>query len=77
MFINLYIQTENTAFDDKPASEIARILRAYADQLERTGEPSALLRDINGNTVGEAYSHRKAAPVPRGKTSRSLLIHKP
>jgi hypothetical protein len=52
------IATDNSAFEGSPESEIARILRALADRLERSctperGEPWALW-DMNGNKVGEA-----------------------
>ena len=48
----------NAAFEDWPRSEAARILRAYANTLEAhdlpdRGDPDTL-RDINGNTVGQA-----------------------
>src|SRR5690606_4532157 len=50
--ITLTIETGNAAFDDAPASEIARILRAAADRLERGDCFDFPLRDINGNTCG-------------------------
>lgn len=59
----LTIETVNAAFDDAPASEIARILRDLADKLERDGVPmdgreNWRLRDVNGNTVGTAWSSK-------------------
>ena len=54
----LEIETGNAAFDDAPASEIARILRHLADRLENEGAPrrgnAFTLRDYNGNRVGWA-----------------------
>ncbi len=47
----IVIETSNAAFDDEPASEIARILRAMADRIEETGI-LPLPRDINGNRCG-------------------------
>lgn len=47
----LLIETDNAAFDDHPATEIARILRETADKMER-GNFINKLRDVNGNTVG-------------------------
>ena len=54
--LKLHIETGNAAFDDEPATEIARILRAYALGLEQGNFDPAyfVLRDINGNKVGEA-----------------------
>ena len=50
----LYIKCDGAAFDETPASEIARILRSVADKIEAEG-PSGFyetIRDINGNDVG-------------------------
>ena len=57
--IHIEINTDNVAFDD-PASEVARILRALASDVDRGSfdhgfGPSALL-DINGNRVGTIYA---------------------
>lgn len=52
--VKIEIETENAAFDGYPAAEIARILRAMADDFEERGEPGAnAMRDINGNTVAK------------------------
>jgi len=51
--LKLFIETENAAFDDTPATELARILRALATKIERDPQPYTVLRDINGNRVGE------------------------
>lgn len=49
----LTIETDNAAFDDAPASEIARILRQLANDMEQDGAPpSRFLFDANGNRVG-------------------------
>ena len=42
---------DNAAFDDAPASEIARILRSVARKVEQGAEGGKLI-DVNGNTVG-------------------------
>jgi hypothetical protein len=47
----LEIETDNAAFADDYNAEIARILRAVADKIER-GIIDARILDINGNTVG-------------------------
>lgn len=52
-FIQIRIETGNAAFDETPATEIARILRKLADDFETSGEPSPTLRDLNGNACGE------------------------
>ena len=51
--LKLFIETDNAAFADQPATELARILRALADRIERDPESYIPLRDINGNKVGE------------------------
>lgn len=51
--INIQISTENDAFVDTPATEIARILRELADEFEQDGGPCGdVLQDSNGNTCG-------------------------
>lgn len=47
----LTIKTDNAAFQDFPAEEVARILRRIAIALEQDGEPCPIT-DGNGNTVG-------------------------
>lgn len=52
----LTIKTDNAAFsedDGGPETEIARILRNVADELEAGVTTNKSLRDYNGNTVGE------------------------
>lgn len=51
--MKLFIETENAAFNDAPATELARILRKLADRIEYSPDPYISLRDINGNKVGE------------------------
>lgn len=54
----LELEASNAAFDDAPASEIARILRDAADRIERDGEGAfgpAPLFDANGNKVGRFW----------------------
>lgn len=48
----LEVSTENAAFDDDPAAELCRILRAVADAIEG-GADEGPIRDANGNTVGQ------------------------
>lgn len=53
--ITITIETGNAAFEDEPASEVARILRAAADRVEETGEVPHCglpLFDVNGNRCG-------------------------
>jgi len=47
----IIIETSGAAFDDAPASEIARILRAMANRIEETGL-LPVPRDLNGNKCG-------------------------
>ena len=48
------IRCENAAFEETPASELARILRSIAKRLETEGASGfyETIRDINGNDVG-------------------------
>lgn len=51
--ITITIETGNAAFEDAPASEVARILRGLAERFEDAGDLDGCpVRDINGNTVG-------------------------
>ena len=49
--IKIEFETVNSAFEDAPEIEVARILRELAHQIESGYRPSSL-RDINGNKVG-------------------------
>lgn len=51
--LKLFIETGNAAFSDEPATELARILRGLAARIERDPESYIVLRDVNGNKVGE------------------------
>lgn len=51
--LKLFIETDNAAFDNQPATELARILRALAKKIETDPARYHVLRDINGNKVGE------------------------
>lgn len=42
---------DNAAFADNPREEVARILRAVADQVAKDYD-EGVIRDINGNKVG-------------------------
>lgn len=46
-------RTDNAAFDDDSSVEVARILRAISRQIEQGGEQGGVVRDVNGNTIGE------------------------
>lgn len=49
--ITIVVNTANAAFEDAPASEVARILRTIADRMESHGIPPCP-RDANGNKCG-------------------------
>lgn len=53
--IKIQIETGNSAFEDEPASEIARILRGAATRIELGYTDGFPLFDINGNRCG--YLH--------------------
>lgn len=50
--IKVQINTDNDAF--KSPNEAARILRLLAHRIENGEAGTLKIRDINGNTVGEA-----------------------
>lgn len=50
----LAIATENAAFEPMPHYELARVLRAAADDVLRGSIGEMTLRDSNGNRVGAA-----------------------
>lgn len=52
--ITITIHTENEAFFDDTAEEVARILENLARSYRVNGIHPADLRDINGNVVGKA-----------------------
>ena len=57
MQLKINLCLDSAAFDAEPMTEVARILREYANHLEDQGAPVKPLRDINGNTVGNARVH--------------------
>ena len=56
--VKIVITTGNAAFDDEPASEIARILRNLAERFEHDGIPPEAIRDANGNVCGSVEVQR-------------------
>jgi hypothetical protein len=52
MTAEIKINMDNTAFENRPATELARILRALAKRVE-AGQNYVPLMDFNGNKVGE------------------------
>ena len=50
--LRIKINLGNAAFADAPATELGRVLRDAAQQIEYGTLPPFSLRDINGNTVG-------------------------
>jgi hypothetical protein len=51
--ITITIETGNSAFDDGPMTEVARILRELANKMKNDGIlQDARLFDHNGNSVG-------------------------
>jgi hypothetical protein len=52
---SIEIKTTNAAFEDSPETEIARILREWADRIEEGAQGTYKVFDINGNSVGTLY----------------------
>jgi hypothetical protein len=53
MQITIKIKCDNAAFEDCAGSEVARILRKYADSIEGMEPEDGPLHDVNGNRVGQ------------------------
>lgn len=53
--LKIEIDTDNEAFESCVGSEVARILRRYAEKIADTTDLESVLKDINGNTVGHAW----------------------
>lgn len=75
MQLNITINTENAAFgtaDSAQAEECARILRQLADRMDRMQEMPAgwMLRDSNGNAVGEATTTGAEEPADPNQDRR-------
>lgn len=57
--LTIRIETDNAAFDDDGLAEIQRILSEVVTRLG-TGKKSGMLRDTNGNTVGDfTWAHNQ------------------
>ena len=56
--LEVRIETENDAFEENKAAEVARILRDLASQIEEAGPDFAYapLFDSNGNKCGHALT---------------------
>ena len=57
--LKIVIRMDNAAFEDNEGPEVARILRDYAAHIDDgcrfdAYDAEKTLRDLNGNTVGEA-----------------------
>lgn len=63
----LGIATDNAAFEGETRNdEIARILRALADEIVGASRDTFPLRDANGNTVGRAeFTTKPHAEITR------------
>ena len=60
--ITITIDMENSAFDNSPMTEVARILRKLARKAEREGLEDAGIMDLNGNVIGDVkveIGHRR------------------
>jgi hypothetical protein len=58
--ISIEIENSGSAFDDSPESELARILRKLADQIENGTAPE-VLHDLNGNKCGTVSMNTEGA----------------
>lgn len=50
--VRIEFATDNAAFEEAPATEAARILKAIARQIETGAAFDGTIYDINGNRVG-------------------------
>ena len=60
MKIQIEIDDTGAAFEDTPATEIARILRHLAKLIEKTGICEQWVGDSNGNTCGFCRTREEA-----------------
>lgn len=52
MKLTLKLDGDGAAFEDEPATELARILEDTARRIRDNGQTHGSLRDVNGNTCG-------------------------
>lgn len=72
MSVNLFIATENSAFEgDNKGAELARILGTVAWSF-RNGSQNGLLRDVNGNKVGMFTTSDFSERPPNGAFAMSF-----
>lgn len=76
MHAKITIQMDSAAFDDLPATELARILRDLAKHVE-AGDTDRRLMDTNGNTVGRFEIHEDGDPVINPLEEISALLGSP
>jgi len=50
--LKITIKMDNAAFENEPATEVARILHELAAHIAEDGPSDQYLKDINGNRVG-------------------------
>lgn len=48
----IVFETDNAAFDDTPAIEVVRILREVITRIEDYKDINSVVRDNNGNFIG-------------------------
>ena len=53
MTFSLSFSCDNAAFDDHLEDAIAKVLRHCANEVEHQGTLCHVIRDRNGNTIGE------------------------
>lgn len=58
MIIN--IEMDNAAFDECESAEISRILHELADRMECGISPVTIIRDHNGNRIGQAEHYEES-----------------
>jgi len=62
MITIITVRMDSAAFDDAPASELSRILRQLAADIEQDGPEFASLADRNGHVVGSFRIAQGASP---------------
>ncbi len=53
MKVQITINTDNAAFDNRASFEVCNILFDIADHIKENGFESHKIKDSNGNTVGQ------------------------
>ncbi len=61
----IVFETDNDAFAEAPATEVARILSRVSDDIRLNGAGHGVIKDINGNRIGSWQINFPARDIGR------------